>query len=121
MDTDANQEEIIGKTINLLGCKGSELPNTVQLLIVAQSIRDVGGDGTDLQITKLRHDGTPITHDCRLGQFDYDDDSSAPSDSPDQWIYFDEITGEVKLLVTLDRDPSAGSGRLTVRKIEYLE
>ena len=121
MDTDANQEEIIGKTINLLGCKGSELPNTVQLLIVAQSIRDVGGDGTALQITKLRHDGTPITHGCRLGQFDYDDDSSAPSDSPDQWIYFDEITGEVKLLVTLDRDPSAGSGRLTVRKIEYLE
>ena len=121
MDTDANQEEIIGKTINLLGCKGSELPNTVQLLIVAQSIRDVGGDGTALQITKLRHDGTPLTHDCQLGQFDYDDDSSAPSDSPDQWIYFDEITGEVKLLVTLDRDPSAGSGRLTVRKIEYLE
>ena len=41
--------------------------------------------------------------------------------TPDQWLYFDEITGEVKMLVTLDRDPDPDSGRLVVRKIEYLE
>lgn len=120
LGTDAAQEEIVGKTVNLLGASANELPTTVQVLIIAQSIRDLGND-TGIAITKLKHDGTAETVTCKQGQFDYITDATAASDSPDQWLYFDEITGEVKMLVTLDRDPDPDSGRLVVRKIEYLE
>ncbi len=130
---DADQEEVAGKTINLLGVQSSELPSTVQVLIIAQSIRDIGGDGTNVAITKILPNGISKTkEDCRQGQFDcltYDSSDFTTSEiagidlsnTPDQWLYYDEITGEVKMLVTLDRDPTANSGRLVVRKIEYLE
>ena len=118
-DNDAQQEEIIGKTINLLNASTGALPNVVQVLIVAQTIRDVGGDGSDVNITKLRYDGTAISRDCRLGQFDIESDATAPSNSPDQHIYFDEITGEVKIIATLDRNPT--NGKMMLRKIEYID
>ena len=37
----------------------------------------------------------------------------------DEFIYFDEITGEVKLLVTFLWD--SFTGRLRIRQIEYLD
>lgn len=117
--SDAQQEEIIGKTINLLTASNGALPNVIQVLIVAQTIRDIGGDGSDIQITKLKSNGDPVPHNCRLGQFDIEEDDKAPDTSPDRHVYFDEITGEVKIIVTIDRNPL--TGRMMVRKMDYIE
>ncbi|HJH03667.1 MAG TPA: hypothetical protein K8W19_06530 [Victivallis vadensis] len=118
---DAQKEEIIGKTINLLTASNGSLPTVVQVLIVAQTIRDVGGDENNkISITKIGYDGTPVTKtDCLIGQFDIADNPGVPNDSPDQKVYFDEITGETKILVTIDRNPT--DGQMMVRKIEYID
>jgi hypothetical protein len=42
-----------------------------------------------------------------------------PVEASKERIYFDEITGEIKMLVTIDRDPL--TGRMAVRTIEYVE
>ena len=113
---DAQREEIIGKTINLI--KGSNsVSNMIRFVVVAQTIRDM--DGT---IARIQYDGTVKTKDCKYGTFDVDDDGSAfPADFPenDKLLYFDEITGEVKLLVTMENNPT--TGQIIVRQIEYIE
>ena len=103
-DTDAAREELIGKTINLLSTE-SVAPTQIYAVIVAQSIRDVGG-------SQFRKDvnGNDVSMNCNFGTFDYNNASG---------IYFDEITGEVKMFVTIDRD--INTGRMTVRRIDYLE
>ena len=104
-EVDAAQEEVIGKTINLLDVEPST-PSQIQMVIIAQAIRDIGGvqhrkdaDGNDIP---------PRT--CEFGTFDYDSTNN---------IYYDEIIGEVKMFVTLDRDIK--TGRMTIRRIDYLE
>ncbi len=121
-NNDAAEEEIIGKTINLLSAESSA--NIVKIVIVAQSIRDNAGsqirdtkekkedfNGTDIDID----DGVAVKNNCALGQFDMYEHKS----DPEKNIYFDNITGEVKMLVTLDR--VQGTGQLKIRKIEYIE
>lgn len=139
--SDAQQEEIVGKTINLLKAEPSA-SNVIQFIVVAQTIRDLNG-----MVTRVRpDDNTVITKNCAYGQFDVaryidkDDskltitsdasgklsnDGSDPStpdstQSPDDFIYFDEITGEVKMLVTLEK-VSEVTGQLVVTSIEYLD
>ena len=104
-DTDAAREEIVGKTINLL-CAESVAPTQIYVVIVAQSIRDVGG----FQSRQDINGDTKTKDDCAFGTFDYDSTSN---------VYFDEITGEVKMFVTIDRD--INTGRMTVRRVDYLE
>ncbi|MBE6391399.1 MAG: hypothetical protein E7042_04255 [Lentisphaerae bacterium] len=101
---DAAQEEVIGKTINLLDVEPST-PSQIQMVIVAQAIRDVGG----VQHRKNAA-GNNVSRTCEFGTFDYDSTNN---------IYYDEIIGEVKMFVTLDRD--INTGRMTVRRIDYLE
>ena len=139
--SDAQQEEIIGKTINLLKAEPSA-SNVIQFIVVAQTIRDLNG-----MVTRVRpDDNTVITKNCAYGQFDVaryidkDDskltitsdasgklsnDGSDPStpdstQSPDDFIYFDEITGEVKMLVTLEK-VSEVTGQIVVTSIEYID
>jgi hypothetical protein len=72
------------------------VPEVMRVLIVAQSIRDLGGD-----------DGSAITINgvsALRGRFD---DGA------------DEISGEQRAIVTLVRD--AFSGKYIVSKVEYLE
>ncbi len=139
--SDAQQEEIVGKTINLIKAEPSA-SNVIQFIVVAQTIRDLNG-----MVTRVRpDDNTVITKNCAYGQFDVaryidkDDskltitsdasgklsnDGSDPStpdstQSPDDFIYFDEITGEVKMLVTLEK-VSEVTGQLVVTSIEYID
>ena len=139
--SDAQQEEIVGKTINLIKAEPSA-SNVIQFIVVAQTIRDLNG-----MVTRVRpDDNTVITKNCAYGQFDVaryidkDDskltitsdasgklsnDGSDPStpdstQSPDDFIYFDEITGEVKMLVTLEK-VSEVTGQLIVTSIEYID
>ena len=125
-DDDAAKEEIIGKTINLLTA-GNTSPAVVQVVVIAQSIRDMSG--TQVKATSETskskfsnpnggsvsdiEDGV-VAEDCALGRFDMYEHA----DDANKNVYFDEITGEVKMLVTFDRDPL--TGRLKLRQIDYL-
>ena len=116
LKNDASQEEIIGKTVNLLSASTGTLPNVVQVLIVAQTIRDIDGKN----IVKLRYDGEALDKECKFGTLDVrQDKSSNIPESVAPYIYFDEITGECKIIVTLDRNPT--TGRMMVRRIDYLD
>lgn len=118
---DAQQEELIGKTVNLVNASPGSLPGVVTVLIVAQTIRDIGGVGSDIPIVRLKQNQDPLEYFCKLGRFDIapDDSTGIPDGAPEKNIYFDEITGEVKILVTLVRYPD--NGRIMVRKIEYID
>jgi len=123
-NTDAVREELVGKTVNLLAVTEETPPNIFRVIVVAQTIRDVGGIDNDVSITKL-HNGSKKDLDCRLGRFDFVSDST-------DWeknTYYDEITGEVKALVTIERVPSLDDtgaknpkyGRMVITKIEYID
>lgn len=140
--SDAQREEIVGKTINLLKADQSA-SNVIQFVVVAQTIRDLAG-----AVTRVRpDDNTAETKtNCEYGQFDvgryktgnssitinYNCDISTSSDgegssttpsadqSPDDYLYFDEITSEVKMLVTLEK-VSEVTGQLIVTSIEYID
>lgn len=138
--SDAQQEEIVGKTINLLKAEPSA-SNVIQFIVVAQTIRDLSGT-----VARVRPDDAKVvTRNCAYGQFDVaryidkdgskitsdasgnisNDGSDNPStpdstQSPDDFIYFDEITGEVKMLVTLEK-VSEVTGQLIVTSIEYID
>ena len=122
-DTDAAQEEIIGKVVNLI-CAENTSPSQVQVVVVAQAIRDVAG----MQFRKVsdtsKYSGTGVSADsasdnikkeCDFGKFDYAQSSGGYEEN----IYFDEITGEVKMLVTIERN--INTGRMVIRRIDYLE
>jgi len=70
--TDATQEEIIGKFINL--CKTSE-QNTFYIIVVAQKIKDVGIKGKEFVVKKDgNNDGIESTVSVKLGRYDSDGD-----------------------------------------------
>lgn len=130
--SDAQREEIVGKTINLLKAEQSA-SNVIQFIVVAQTIRDVAGTG----ITKINpENNTAVSRDCQYGVFDahrYKNGSTVTTDpsntgedtntsdqSPDDYLYFDEITSEVKMLVTLEK-VSEVTGQIVVTSIEYID
>ena len=130
--SDAQREEIVGKTINLLKAEQSA-SNVIQFIVVVQTIRDVAGNG----ITKINpKNNTAVSRDCEYGVFDahryktgstvttdpdnIGDDTNTSDQSPDDYLYFDEITGEVKMLVTLEK-VSEVTGQLIVTSIEYID
>lgn len=102
---DREQEEVVGKLTNLMKA-GPGLVTTFQAVIIAQTIRDVDG-----VVYRLDANGTQVgPHTAKYGTFDLDSGKS---------VYFDDITGEAKLLVTFDRNPS--TGKIKVRTIELLD
>lgn len=130
--SDAQQEEIVGKTINLLKAEQSA-SNVIQFIVVAQTIRDVAGTG----ITKINpENNTAVSRDCEYGVFDAHryktgstantntsdkgDDTGTSNQSPDDYLYFDEITSEVKMLVTLEK-VSEVTGQIVITSIEYID
>lgn len=88
-NTDAAREELIGKTANLM--TATAFPQrTIQAVVVAQTIKDVGRDGSSgspLPMFRLKEDGKTMVEkdDTKLNRFDYVKDG-------DEFIYFDEIT-----------------------------
>ncbi len=101
--------ELIGKILPLT--KVGEFPTVIRMVVVAQSIRDVGGIGSVVKLSKINPiDNSTVTLDTQVGQFDRD---------PTTGIYFDEITGETKVLVTIVRDPL--TNQYHVMSTEYLD
>jgi hypothetical protein len=121
--TDAKQEELIGKVINLT--KSSDNAQYFTVIIVAQTIRDIGGNGTTVSITKANANGTSsVSKDCQLGVFDYtriDSDVNGDGsvdyfDESDDFIY-DEILSTTKIMVRLY---VSDSGEVKVVSYQYV-
>ncbi len=112
--TDAAREEIVGKTINLL--KADTTPPTyIQFVVVAQTIRDLEGE-----IVRFDSEGKPFApHTSQFGVFDVKADSEKSENDPDKYAYYDEITGEVKLLVSVENNPV--TKQIVIRQIEYID
>ena len=111
---DAQQEELVGKTIDLLKTNNS-ITNTIKFIVVAQTIRDL--DGT---VARIKNDGSVGTKSCSYGTFDVETDSTDTSlPANDQFTYYDQIAGEVKMLVTMENNPT--TGQTIVRQVEYIE
>lgn len=86
-NSDARREELIGKATLFLDAQ--PIPSTYRVITVAQSFRDVVGDGADISITYLQDDGTTATKStCRLGQYDHG---------------ADQILSETKVMATINR------------------
>jgi|GEM_PF-3778894 hypothetical protein len=103
-NTKAQQEELIGKAINLTEAH-KDLQN-FQLIILAQAIKNVGtDDGTAIaRINKAYYDSsntlqTKDITDVKLGQMN-SVKKSGTNDSPDNFLIADEILAERKYIVT---------------------
>lgn len=118
--TDAAREEVIGKTINLIEGRGSSLPNVFKVIVAAQAIRDLSGP-----ITKLDSSGNPQTATAADGRFDALISGSGAGSDLDSSIYYDDILGECRMLVTIEKlhyfDSDVPRARLRVKQIEYLD
>lgn len=101
-DTNAKQEELIGKFINLTDVSGTA--EYFNVIILAQTIKDVGGG----VIIKLG--GTNVT--TAYGQFDY-------IYSGGNYYYADKITSQQKVKALLYLD--SGTGECKILRYEYVE
>ena len=108
-NTDARQEEIIGKFINLTDA--SVISNVFNIIVVVQAIQDVGSNNDrGIAIKKdLNHDGD--TNDanetisgCKIGTYDANADN---------------ITATQKILVTVIKDPA--SNKFRIKRFEYID
>ena len=123
MLTDAAQEELVGKTMNLLKAQLSgQTPetDTIKAVVVIQTLKDIGGEDSEAEIIRFKQDKTEVKKNCKIGRFD------APVADGDGFVYFDEITSEVKMLVTYklhweQTDPAKKSYSIKVQQIEYID
>jgi hypothetical protein len=118
--TDAAQEELIGKVVNLtkVDVQGNSQVTTsingFTIIVLAQTIKDVGGAGVDISMTKYAPDGTTdeTKTDCRIGTFD-----AVTTADPNASVYFDEITAEQKIMVK----GRMVNGEVIIKSFQYLE
>ena len=117
-ENDAAQEELIGKTINLVEGRSNSVPNTFKIIVVAQTIRDMDGP-----VTKLDDENNPQSKSggAKHGVFDADINNSDREKS----IHYDDILSETRMLVTVERvnymEGDYPRARLRVKQIEYLD
>jgi len=110
-DTDASQEELIGKIANLTKV-GSGTGN-FKIIVLAQTIKDIG-TAAGISITKASADETTIkTQNCMAGTFDVD----VSNVDSKKHVYFDEITSEQKILVSGSWDGT----NLKISSFQYVE
>jgi len=118
-DTSAKREEIIGKFINLTGTTS----NTYRIIILAQSIKDVGGATLSKDLNydgKINATGATDTYDAdgdAIVSDTIDETESTTLGTYDQM--FDEITAEQKIAVDLAYDSS--NNKWLILKYEYLD
>jgi hypothetical protein len=119
-NTDAKQEELIGKIINLCDVGGKVDYFTV--IVLAQSIKDVGapsGAASGITIKKKDKAGKLITfNNVRLGTFDPPVESPANSGN---YVYADEVVAEQKIKLFVWRDTSVTPAKSKILSIEYIQ
>jgi hypothetical protein len=117
-EDDAAQEELIGKTIALLGANEAAVPNVFKVLAIAQAVEDIGGTSSSVAISKVDDNGNTHTRNCLVGQFDYIT-NAVREDGGNYNLYFDRITGEVKIIATIERNPF--TGKMKIMHMEYID
>ena len=115
---DAQQEELVGKTVNLLTA-GATAPATIQAVVVVQTVKGIKADNTN-PVTVVRptrkKDGSQVTPDPSktktANTFDVENHDG-------ELVYFDEITSELRALVTIKKINDASGIRLQLHSIQY--
>jgi len=115
--TDAAQEELIGKIINLtkVGAQSGDFA----IIVLSQTINDIGGaiGSPEITVYKVPADGSAaLPVDCQIGDFDV-----APGSDTDTWkddAYGDEITGEQKIMI---KGNNSVNGIITIKSFQYID
>ena len=125
---DAQQEEIIGKTANLLTA-GTVSPATIQAVVIVQTIKSVNApDDTLIVKPTYKIDGSLYRKDnkdpekkIKASEFDIQhfSDKNINDKDKDNYVYFDEITSELRALVTIKKINDASGIRLQLHSIQY--
>ncbi len=106
--TDMGKEALLAKTACLMTTK-SPPSEDIRVILVAQAVTDIGG----VKVSKIMEGKTtPSTKDTILGTLDYDEENG-------KLVYFDDIRGEVKMLLTVKRDPV--TLQLKVTQMEFVD
>ena len=113
---DAQREEVVGKIANILTA-GATPPTTIQAVVTVQTIKSLPDGLTNIARTAYLKNGTP--ENVTLAAATAGIDKTTLSDG--SVYYFDEITGEIKALVTILRETDTDGGiRLRVYNVKYL-
>ena len=113
--SDGEVEELIGKTINLTKVGGTA--DRFTLIVLAQSIKDIGGTAANpINISKYSDNGDIQSENCVLGQFDAYINTSS-NDLKDN-VYFDEISAEQKIQVECERGID---GTIKITSFKYID
>jgi hypothetical protein len=137
---DAQQEELVGKTINLLTA-GATAPSTIQAVVIVQAIKLLNAPVNAIISKEVRKkNNVRLTNDDIIPAAPASDvDGSADpavkisndnektfkmayfadSDSKTNYIYFDEIVGEIRALVTIKKINDSKGLRLILDKVQY--
>jgi hypothetical protein len=111
--TDAKQEELIAKVVNLT--KIGRQTGHFTIIVLAQTIKDIGGTGGNtIDIYKNSEDGTYGNKPCEIGVFDAYIDLTNPAKS----IYYDEITAEQKIML---KGRALGGGQIKIISFQYID
>ena len=106
-NTKAMKDEIIGKMINLV-----DFDSYYTVILVAQTIKDVGGNGSTIPINKkLTGDTTPTLVNAQLGKFDLTVAGS-------NYYYADDITSTVKVQALIHKKID---GTCEVLSVKYIQ
>ncbi len=106
--TDMGKEALLAKTACLMTTKSPPSEDS-RVILVAQAVTDIGG----VKVSKIMEGKTtPSTKDTVLGTLDYDEENG-------KLVYFDDIRGEVKMLLTVKRDPV--TQQLKVTQMEFVD
>ena len=105
------QAEAIPAMAAALFTANSTEPDTISFVLVAQAINDLGGGFT---VGKVRLDDPDQTveHKVEYGKFDLEKVG-------DRFYYFDEILGEVKMLITIRCERE--TRKVTLIQAEYID
>lgn len=115
---DAQQEEFIGKTINLLTAEPTA-QTTIRAIVVVQTIKSINAeDNTEITKTALKSDNSVQILSKPVTKKDFDFLTYADGDKT-KYMYFDEITSEVRALVTIRKIQKNGAIRLQLHSIQY--
>ena len=112
---DAEQEELIGKMINLTKISGQKGSGSYTVIVLAQAINDIGGVGApDIKVYRVPADGgTAIEVPCQIGTFD----TAGGNTDWKKNAYGDEVAGEQKIIAEVNCSP----GEAVVKSIKYID
>ncbi len=105
------QAEAIPAMAAALFSASSTQPDTISFVLVAQAINDLGG-GFKMAKARIDDADETVEHTMEYGKFDYEKVN-------DRYYYFDEILGEVKMLVTIRYERE--TRKVTLIQAEYID